>query len=238
MNQIISKICADVVNEYKKDKNVLGIALFGSVASNKFDQYSDIDIYILLNEKSNFSRINFRENNIRVDIILNTLSEARTYLKEERYNVRRNTSHMLSHAKVLHQRGDDLGKMIIEAKSTMALPVQYSDDEIVMHKYSIDDFWDEVQRAIKKQDSIAFGFTSQLLLNNIMELFLKLHGEYLRQPNEMFTVLSTFDKKLAEKINQFYQASNIKIKESILAELVAYTYNQSNGPLPDKWTIK
>lgn len=71
-----------------------------------------------------------------------------------------------------------------------------------------------------------------------MELFLKLHGEYLRQPNEMFTVLSTFDKKLAEKINQFYQASNIKIKESILAELVAYTYNQSNGPLPDKWTIK
>jgi len=53
VEKLIQKICSDVVKEYKPDKNVLGILLFGSAARNKFDQYSDIDIYILLNKKVN-----------------------------------------------------------------------------------------------------------------------------------------------------------------------------------------
>jgi len=32
---------------------------------------------------------------------------------------------------------------------------------------------------------LAFGLDSHLLVTNIMELFLKLNGEFLRQPNEM-----------------------------------------------------
>jgi len=93
-----------VVKKYKQDKNVLGILLFGSVARNKFDNYSDIDIYILLDKKGKFSRENFVNNKIRVDIIFNTIKEAKDYLKEEKNNVRRITSHMLAHGKILFQK--------------------------------------------------------------------------------------------------------------------------------------
>ena len=43
-----------------------------------------------------------------------------------------------------------------------------------MHKYSIDDFLGEIRRDLKNQDIIAFNLDSQLLMNNIIELFLKL----------------------------------------------------------------
>jgi hypothetical protein len=58
-----------------------------------------------------------------------------------------------------------------------------------MHKYSIDDFWGEVQRDIKNKDYLAFGLDSHLLISNIIEIFLRLNGEFLRQPNEMIRVL-------------------------------------------------
>ncbi|KKU85374.1 MAG: hypothetical protein UY14_C0025G0006 [Parcubacteria group bacterium GW2011_GWA1_47_9] len=44
MEKFIQKICNDLVEQYKQDKNVLGILLFGSAARNKFDKYSDIDM--------------------------------------------------------------------------------------------------------------------------------------------------------------------------------------------------
>lgn len=51
MNAEIKKICDETVEQNKQDANVLGIMLFGSAARNKFDEYSDIDIYILLKKK-------------------------------------------------------------------------------------------------------------------------------------------------------------------------------------------
>ncbi len=237
MKKIIQKIYKEVVNKYKNNKNVLGVVLFGSVARNKFDQYSDIDIYILLKKKINYSRLNFIKYNIQVDIILNTVSEAKNFLKEEKYGVRRNTSHMLAHSKIIYQAGNDLEKIIMEAKNNLKLRTKYNNDEILMHKYSIDDFWGEVRRDIRNKDYTAFGLDSQLLLNNIIELFLKLKGEFWKQPNEIFKTLNKSDKKFAEKIKNFYKTNNME-SGGKLAELVAYIYKKSNGVLPQKWTIK
>jgi predicted nucleotidyltransferase len=125
MGKFIQKICSDVVREYKPDKNVLGILLFGSAIRNKFDQYSDIDIYILLNKKGEFSRSNFIKNGVRVDIILNTIKEAKSYLKEDRNNLRRITSHMLAYGKILFQKGENLEKLQIVAKNNLRLKTTY-----------------------------------------------------------------------------------------------------------------
>jgi len=238
MKKVIQKICEKIVNEYKKDNNVLGIALFGSAAKKKFDQYSDIDIYILLKKKSDYSRLNFVKNNMRVDIILDTVKEAESFLKKDKFNIKRNTSHMLAHGKILYRASSNLDRIVTKAKRNLELPTKYTKNEILMHKYSIDDFWGEVRRDIKNGDYTAFGLDSQLLLNNIIELFLKLKGEFGRKPNEMFKILSKLDKKFAYKIKNFYKASNMKAKKEILGELVVYIDKKSNGLLPEKWAIK
>ncbi|KKU51141.1 MAG: hypothetical protein A3G60_03830 [Candidatus Ryanbacteria bacterium RIFCSPLOWO2_12_FULL_47_9c] len=237
MEKFIQKICNDLVEQYKQDKNVLGILLFGSAARNKFDKYSDIDIYVLLDKKGKFSRSNFVKNGLRVDIILNTIKEAADYLKEDRNNLRRITSHMLAYGKILFQRRKYLEKIQSIAKSNLKLKTKYKKGEVLMHKYSIDDFWGEVQRDIENKDSLAFGIDSHLLVTNIMELFLKLNGEFLRQPNEIKRVLKRLDRKFSDQIENFYRASNIQNKKQILSNLVEYIYKKSKGPLPKKWFL-
>ena len=237
MEKFIQKICNDLVEQYKQDKNVLGILLFGSAARNKFDKYSDIDVYVLLDKKGKFSRSNFVKNGLRVDIILNTIKEAADYLKKDRNNLRRITSHMLAYGKILFQRRKYLEKIQSIAKSNLKLKTKYKKGEVLMHKYSIDDFWGEVQRDIENKDSLAFGIDSHLLVTNIMELFLKLNGEFLRQPNEIKKVLKRLDRKFSDQIENFYRASNIQNKKQILSNLVEYIYKKSKGPLPKKWFL-
>ena len=231
-------ILASVIKKLPKGKNVLGVLLFGSAAKNKMDQYSDIDVYVLLKKKVNYSRFNFLIGNRRVDVIFDTVGGTRHYLKKERYNVKRNTSDMLAHGKIIQKTNQDLERIISEAKRNLKLRTKYSNDEVLMHKYSIDDFWGEVQRDIKNNDYLAFGLDCQLLLNNIIELLLKLHGEYFRQPNEMLDALNKIDKKFTRKVDQFYQTNNIKTKRNILSWLISYIYDESNGPLPKRWTIR
>jgi len=238
MEKFISKICNEIVKKYKSDKNVLGILLFGSAVRNKFDQYSDIDIYILLNKKGKFFRINFIKNGIRVDIILNTINEARKYLEEDKNSLRRITSHMLAHGKVLFQRGKNLERIHVIAKNNLKLRTKYKKSEILMHKYSIDDFWGEVQRDIKNNDHLAFGIDGHLLISNIIELFLKLNGAFLRQPNEMKEILREIDSGFSSQIDNFYKANNLQDKRRYLSSLVQYINKKSKGPLSKKWFLK
>ena len=238
MEKLIQKICNEIADQYKPDKNVLGILLFGSAARNKFDKYSDIDIYVLLDKKGKFSRSNFIENGIRVDIILNTIKEAKGYLKEDRNNLRRITSHMLAYGEVLFQRGKNLDMVQAIAKNNLKLKTKYKKSEILMHKYSIDDFWGEVQRDIENKDYLAFGLDSHLLMSNIIELFLKQNGESLGQPNETMIQLRKLDKKFADHIENFYKEGNIRKKKMILSKLVKYIYEKSGGPLPQRWVLK
>ncbi len=227
-----------MVREYKPDKNVLGILLFGSAARNKFDQYSDIDIYILLNKNGKFSRSNFIKSGVRVDIILNTIKEAKSNLKEDRNNLRRITSHMLAYGEILFQRQRNLEKIQTIAKNNLKLKTKYKKGDILMHKYSIDDFWGEVQRDIQEKNYLAFGLDSHLLVCNIIELFLKLKRESLGQPNEIMIQLRKLDKKFADHTENFYKEGNIRKKEMILSKLVKYIYEKSGGPLPQKWVLK
>ena len=238
MEKLIQKICSEVVDQYKPDKNVLGILLFGSAARNKFDKYSDVDIYVLLDKKGKFSRSNFVKNGLRVDIIFNTIKEAKNYLKEDTNNLRRITSHMLAYGRILFQRQRNLERIQAVAKNNLKLKTKYKNSEVLMHKYSIDDFWGEVQRDIQKGDYLAFGLNSHLLVSNIIELFLKQSGESLGQLNETMIQLRKLDKKFADHIENFYKEGNIRKKKMILSKLVKYIYEKSGGPLPQRWVLK
>jgi len=238
MDRAIKNIYGNIIRRYKQNKNVLGIMLFGSIARNKFDRYSDIDIYILLKKRGRFSRYNFSRNNIRVDIIFDSLKEAESCLVKDENKIRRISSHMLSHGKILYERTNDLRKLQLIAKRNLMLETKHNSEEILMHKYSIDDFWGEVQRDIKHKDYLAVGLDSQLLINNIIELFLKINKEYYRQPNEMFETVNRLDQKFAQNLRNFYKTEKIQIKQKILSILVNYIYKKSGGRLPKKWFLK
>lgn len=237
MDKKIEKIYNNITNKYKTDNNVTGILLFGSVAKNKSDKYSDIDIYILLKNKGKYSRLNFIKDGYRIDILFNTIEEINSYINKEKNNIRRNVSHMLAYGKILYQTNNDLTKVLTSANNNLKLKTKYKIGEILMHKYSIDDFWGEVKRDIENKNYIAFGLDSNYLISNIIELILKLNGESFGQPNEMAEILNKMDAEFSKKIEYFYKTESIQKKEGILLELVEYAYKKSKGPLPKKWKL-
>jgi hypothetical protein len=85
---------------------------------------------------------------------------------------------------------------------------------------------------------LAFGFDSHLLISNIIELFLKLNSEFLRQPNEMKGVFKKLDRTFSNKIEVFYKTSNIQNKKKILSDLVKNIYKKSRGLLPLRWLLR
>lgn len=237
MDKKIEKIYNNIAYEYKQDNNVIGILLFGSVAKNKSDKYSDIDIYILLKNKGKYSRLNFIKEGYRIDILFNTIEEINSYINREKNSIKRNVSHMLAYGKIIYQMNNNLTKILVSAKTNLKLKTKYKIGEILMHKYSIDDFWGEVKRDIENKNYIAFGLDSGFLINNIIELVLKLNGSFFGQPNEMVETLNKIDPEFSKKIENFYKTENIQKKKNILSELVKYVYKKSDGPLPKKWML-
>lgn len=234
----IQKIVLDLENKYKKDKNVLGMMLFGSAARGGFDKYSDIDIYILLRKKGKFSRENFVKDGIRIDVIFDSLKDVNFYLKRDNDNIRRHTSHMLAFGKIIFQRGDYLKQIQLIARNNLKSKTKFTKEEILMHKYSIDDFWGEVQRDMEKGDYFSFGLDSQLLLGNILELFLRIKGDFFRRPNEMAKAILKTDRQFFNMINSFYKSGNLTAKKEILSQLVKFILKKTGGDLPQKWSLR
>lgn len=237
MNEDIKKIYEKVVVTYRRNRNVLGIMAFGSAVRGTFDRYSDLDIYILVKGKSASSRVNFVKGNVRVDIIFNTAKELKDYLKKDKGSLRRVTSHMLAHGKIIFERGTTLKEAKRVAEQNLRSRTAYCREAVLMHKYSIDDFWGEVRRDAARGDYIAFGLDSQLLANNILELFLESHGAFLPQPNETEKCVERLDPKFARLLRDFYAANGLKKRTAALGKLVTAAYKRTGGPLPRRWSL-
>jgi predicted nucleotidyltransferase len=230
LDQLIAKL--------SRDTNVLGVLLFGSQARGMADRFSDTDIYVLVSKKGTYARLNYLANGMRFDIFFDPVNELRQYLHDEHHNVRRITSHMLAHGAILFERGRELSKLQLVAKANLRTKTTYSREELLMHKYSIDDFWGEVQRDYLSGDAMSFGMNCQLLIANVTELILKLHGGFFCPSREMNQLLYSLDPRFEKLAQEFYKTTLGKKRVQVLGRIVYYAYAVSGGALPKRWGLK
>ncbi len=233
-----SSICKYLLDRYHSDKNIIGCMVFGSAIRGGYDKYSDVDIYVILSKKQEHSRENFIYSNKRLDVLFDTVADLKTYLRAEQANIRRPVSHMLAHGQILTDTSGQVRDLKNKASKNLLIKTKYSSAELLMHKYSIDDFWGEVQRDAKNKDSLALALDSQLLINNVIEMLCKLRGKYLRQPREMSGLLRELDKLWAGLIVKFLKSGNLKQKLNLLSRIIRRTYTLAGGPMPRHWSIK
>lgn len=237
MNENIEKIYTDITDEYKKDRNVLGVALFGSVARGLNDQYSDIDIYVVMKNKSDISRKSYVVDGVRVEVLIDSFVEIMQYLETEQYSLHRNVSQMFAFANVIYEGSNILSEIIEFAKMNIKQRTKYTKAEILMNIYSIDDFYSDMGRSYRYNDVISFELNSGLIIKNLIELFLKIRGGYLKQPNEMSDYLYGLDNKFGDMLNGYYHLIDLNERFEFMAEIIAYIYKHSHGSLPEKWEI-
>jgi len=226
-----------IIERYSKDHNIEGVMLFGSLVRGKIDKYSDIDIYVLTNKLSKYSRQSFYIAKYPVDILIDSIDEVSGYLKNERFSIWKNVSHMIAHGKIIFDRNGLLQKFKKIAGDNLRNKTKYTKDEILLHKYSISDFWGEIQRFIEEKNYFAFGRNAEFLINNIIGVFLKIHGIFLLRPNELIESINKIDSAFANKLIKYYKTKTLLEKLSILKWLVQYTHKNYGGKLPKKWNV-
>lgn len=73
------------VDKYKKDELVKAILLVGSYAVKNNDEYSDIDVYIIIDEKANYrERGNTLIDNYLIEYFINPVNKIIEYMENDK----------------------------------------------------------------------------------------------------------------------------------------------------------
>jgi predicted nucleotidyltransferase len=230
-------ILSDLKRRYQKDPNVLGMIFFGSQAQGCTDEFSDLDVYVILSKDDGRKRIYKRIQSLRVDILFDSVESIANYLQREEGKLWRNVSHMLASGKVLFSRSSKLSQIQRRAKGNLAKKTRMTKNEKLLHIYSIEDYWYKAQRDAKNGDVVAFQRDASCVLNNAIELFLKAHGDYLRPARELDAELKRIDKIFENRVLSFYKTSDFQRRLLALRAVVQYVAKRF-GKMPDTWTVK
>lgn len=217
MNTRVEQIIEKVKLQYQ---NIDTILLFGSALTSDWTKQSDIDIF-LIDDSFNDSRseavidgitVEFQEDNFE-----NILKDIQS---EDGQLLNRNVSTMIATSSVISSKSSEkLAKLIDSAKLTLSSASAYSEQDVKMWKYSIEDYLSKAEKDINKNNSLAFYIHANYVLQNALEMSLALNGAYMPQPKYLGKLLVEKDPELFEIWNQYLEADSLTQKISILNRL-------------------
>ena len=90
------------VDKYKDNKDVEAILLVGSYAAGNENEYSDIDVYVILNDNANYQeRGNLLIDNYLIEYFINPIHKVRHYMQEDKRGHGGAMTSMLLNGKVI-----------------------------------------------------------------------------------------------------------------------------------------
>ena len=217
MDTRVEQIIEKVKLQYQ---NIDTILLFGSALTSDWTEQSDIDIF-LIDNSFNDSRsetiidgitIEFQEDNFE-NILRDIQSEYGQLLN-------RNVSTMIASSIAISSKSPNkLAKLIDSAKLTLSSTPVYSEQDVKMWKYSIEDYLSKAEKDITKNNILAFYLHANYVLQNALQMSLALNGTYMPQPKYLGKLLEEKDPELFEIWNQCLNADSLTQKIKILNKL-------------------
>lgn len=108
----------EFIQKYLKNKDVEAILLVGSYAVNNQNKYSDIDVYMILNDNVDYrERGNELVDNYLIEYFINPIHKVREYLNEDKRGHGGAMANMLLKGKVLFDRNNIVPILREEAKA-------------------------------------------------------------------------------------------------------------------------
>lgn len=211
----------EFIKPYLKDEEVEAILLVGSYAVNNQDKYSDIDVYIILNDNAIYrERGNKLVNNYLIEYFINPIHIVKEYIKNDKRGHGGSMANMLINGKILFDKNNIVPKLKKEAKKAKMQPVIEKD---LMKYYACWHAYDEYQAAVY-HNNLQYYFCLKYLIdcylanNNYcllpelkIEKFFK-NPDYRKKyniapfPNNEFNklVINCFDKPNKKNLKRLY----------------------------------
>ena len=217
MDTRVEQIIEKVKLQYR---NIDTILLFGSVLNPDWTEQSDIDIF-LIDDTFNDARSEAVIDGITVEFQKDNFENIQRDIQSEYGQLlNRNVSTMIATSRVISSKSSEkLTELIDSAKLTLSSTPVYSEQDIKMWKYSIEDYLSKAEKDINKNNSLAFYLHANYVLQNALQMSLALNGAYMPQPKYLGKLLVEKDPELFEIWNQYLEAGSLTQKITILNRL-------------------
>ena len=217
MNTRVEQIIKKVKLQYR---NIDTILLFGSALSPDWTEQSDIDIF-LIDDSFNDSRPETIIDGITVEFQQDNFDNVLKDIQSEYGRLlNRNVSTMIATSRTISSKSSEkLTKLIDSANLTLCSTPVYSEQDVKMWKYSIEDYLSKAEKDITKNNSLAFYLHANYVLQNALQMSLALNGTYMPQPKYLGKLLEEKDPELFEIWTQYLEADSLTEKITILNRL-------------------
>ena len=217
MNTRVEQIIEKVKLQYQ---NIDTILLFGSALTSDWTERSDIDIF-LIDNSFNDSRSEAVIDGITVEFQQDNFDNVFKDIQSEYGELlNRNVSTMIGSSRIISSKSSEkLTKLINSAKLTLSSTSAYSEHDVKMWKYSIEDYLSKAEKDITKNNILAFYLHANYVLQNALQMSLSLNGTYMPQPKYLGKLLEEKDPELFEIWHQYLNADSLTQKIKILNRL-------------------
>lgn len=217
MNTRVEQIIEKVKLQYR---NIDTILLFGSALTSDWTERSDIDIF-LIDDSLNDSRSEVVIDGITIELQEDNFENILKDIQSEYGQLlNRNVSTMIASSIAISSKSPNkLAKLIDSAKLTLSSTPVYSEQDVKMWKYSIEDYLSKAEKDITKNNTLAFYLHANYVLQNALQMSLALNGAYMPQPKYLGKLLEEKDPELFEIWNQCLNADSLTQKIKILNKL-------------------
>lgn len=232
----------EFLRDYEEDDDVIGAILYGSYASDNYNENSDIDVYLILKDSVNYhERGNIESNSYLIEYFKNPVRKIKDYMEDEFSVNKLVTANMFAYGKIIYDVEGKVKELQDLALEYIDKPLKHvSSNKLDNNNYHIWNYLDELKIALKEERS-DFNLIYYHLLDYIYDAYL----EYLSLPKiprtKRFKILTdeNYRKnyhifKLPEKefiklyLNCFIEDKKSNMFKNI-NDLVDYYYKKQGG---------
>lgn len=232
----------EFLKQYEDDDDVIGAVLCGSYATGNYNEYSDIDVLLVMKNNVNYTeRGNVDSNSYLIEYFMNPVCKYKEYMKEN-YNKNRLTmANMLAFGKIIYDLDGSVKELQDLALEYIDKPLNNIKSETLdMNNYHLWDYMDELKVSLNEKRN-DFRIIYYKLLFEIYNIY----AEYLSIPKlpqtKIYKILTEeeFRKKYhvfklpEEEFIKLYLRCFDDTKEDVMykniSNLINYYYEKQGG---------
>lgn len=219
MNKKVTQIIEKIKEKYPSVDTIL---LFGSAVHDGWTTESDIDIF-LVDPLFNDEREDTEIGGISVEIQKDNFANISKDMEAERGQLlHRNVATMMDESQIISTHSPAQMELLKSlAADVLKSAPEYTDEDVAMWKYSIEDYLGKATRDLMRGDNIAFYINTHYVIQNALELTLATHGVYMPKPRNLSGLLQATAPEFYQIFMDFTSESDPYQKLEILKQLPA-----------------
>lgn len=227
------------VEKHKKNPNVIGIILSGSFIHSEPDKNSDLDLSVVLKKSQFRERGNTWIEGIEIEYFINPIEQIKYSFETEVGDKAPCTVHMFANSQILYKKGNEIEKLIKEAKKIMKKGVSSMGNmEKELAKYSLDDLQKDLEDTYLKKDRFAFSIIAMKILEKSLSVFTKLKKIQKEKSKRLREQLKNLEPEFEKLYSKALFEVSLEKKYKALVILIDYIERHLGGKRPKEWKLR